>query len=142
VSDALLLDTHIALWLEHGDERLRTRTRALIDQCWQGGGTVYLSAVSAWEIALLVDTDRIELDVPTEQWVKRFLDYPGVAAAPLDPVTASRAYQFHQLEHRDPADHLLIATAIALACPLVTYDDRIARFAQRHGRKYGFAIER
>lgn len=137
---AFLLDTHIALWLDSGDARLRPKTRALIDECWQRGGTIFLSAISAWEIALLVDMDRIELDIPVAAWLARFLDRPGFEATPLEPIAASRAYQFHQLEHRDPADRLLIATAVALDCPLVTYDDRIARFAQRHGRKYGFAI--
>ncbi len=140
MSDGLLLDTHIALWLDRGDQRLRPKTRTLIDECWRGGGTIYLSAISAWEIALLVDMDRIELDVPVAKWLARFLDRPGIAPAPLDPATAARAYEFHQLEHRDPADRLLIATAIALECLLVTYDERIARFAARHGRKYGFAI--
>jgi len=43
------------------------------------------------------------------------------------------------LEHPDPADRLLIATAIELDCPLVTYDARITRFAARHGGRYGFA---
>jgi PIN domain nuclease of toxin-antitoxin system len=142
VSDALLLDTHIALWLDHGDDHLNDQTRTLIDQCRHGGGIIYLSAVSAWEIAALVDIGRIELDLPVERWVRRFLDYPGIAAAPLEPAMAARAYEFHQLEHRDPGDRLLIATAVTLACPLVTYDDRIARFATRHGRKYGFAIQR
>jgi PIN domain nuclease of toxin-antitoxin system len=58
----------------------------------------------------------------------------------LDSRTASRGDQLHPLEHRDPADRLLIATAIELACPLVTYDERIARFARRHGRQYRFAV--
>jgi len=44
-----------------------------------------------------------------------------------------------QLEHRDPADRLLIATAIELASPLVTYDERILRFASAYGRQYGFS---
>jgi PIN domain nuclease of toxin-antitoxin system len=47
VTDALLLDTHIALWLDSGDKRLRGPTQALIDGCWQNGGTVLLSAVTA-----------------------------------------------------------------------------------------------
>jgi PIN domain nuclease of toxin-antitoxin system len=63
VTDRLILDTHIALWLDSGDA-LRPPTRALIDDCWQNGGTILLSAVSVWEIALLVDTRRIELDLP------------------------------------------------------------------------------
>jgi PIN domain nuclease of toxin-antitoxin system len=58
---------------------------------------------------------------------------------PLDWRSASRSYQLHHLEHRDPADRLLIATSIELACPLVTYDERIARFGKRHGRQYRFS---
>lgn len=136
----ILLDTHIALWLDSGSDQLRPSTRTLIEDCRHDGGTILLSAVSAWEIALLVDTGRIELDLPVEAWVERFLARPGVGSAPLEYRAASRAYQLHHLAHRDPADRLLIATAIELACPLVTYDDRIARFADAHGRQYRFSI--
>lgn len=139
MTDRLLLDTHIALWLDSGDNRLQPRTRALIDGCWHDRGTIFLSAVSVWEIALLVDTGRIELDLPIAAWVTRFLDRPGIKSAPLGHRAASRAYQLHHLAHRDPADRLLVATAIDLACPLVTYDERIARFGAQHGRQYGFA---
>jgi len=139
VTSALLLDTHIALWLDSGDDRLRSSTRALIDRCWQSSGTISLSAVTVWEIALLVDAGRVELDVPIEEWVTRFLQRPGIDAAPLSHRAASRSYRFYHLEQRDPADRLLIATAIELACPLVTYDERILHFARRHGGQYGFA---
>jgi PIN domain nuclease of toxin-antitoxin system len=44
------------------------------------------------------------------------------------------------LEHRDPADRLLIATAVELDCPLVSYDQRIVRFGKKHGKQYGFAV--
>ncbi len=136
--EAVLLDTHIALWLDSGSDRLRESTRGLIDRCWQNGGTIYLSAVTAWEVALLVDGGRIEIDIPVEGWVRRFLDRPGIEAAPLHHNAAARAYTLHHLEHRDPADRLLISTAIELACPLITYDDRILAFSGRHGRQYGF----
>jgi PIN domain nuclease of toxin-antitoxin system len=139
VTDRLLLDTHIALWLDAGDDHLRSSTRALIDDCWQNGGTIHLSAVSVWEIALLVDSRRIELDLPIETWITRFLQRPGIEAVPLGHSAASRSYRLYQLEHRDPADRLLIATAIELACPLVTYDQRILHFSTDHGRQYGFA---
>jgi PIN domain nuclease of toxin-antitoxin system len=140
VTDRLLLDTHVALWLDSGDARLATVTRALIDDNWQTGGTIYLSAVTAWEVALLVDAGHIELDLPVEQWLERFLDRPGIEVVPLGYRAACHAYQLPHLEHRDPADRLLIATAIELACPLVTFDKRIDRFAKRHGRRYGFRV--
>lgn len=140
MTDRLLLDTHIVLWLDSGDERLSVSTRALIDECWRNGGTICLSAVTAWEIALLVDTGRIELDRPIEEWIGNFLDRPGIEPVPLGHLAACGAYRLHPLAHRDPADRLLIATAIALACPLVTYDERIASFARTHGRQYGFFV--
>jgi PIN domain nuclease of toxin-antitoxin system len=133
-----MLDTHIALWLDSGDDRLRPSTRALIDRCWQNGGTISFSAISTWEIALLVDTGRIELDLPVEGWIARFLERPGIEATPLGHRPASASYRLHPFEYRDPADRLLIATAIELGCPLVTYDERILRFANRHGRQHGF----
>lgn len=141
MTDRLLLDTHIALWLDSGDDRLRASTRALIDGCWQNGGAILLSAITVWEIALLLDTGRIDLDVPVAAWIERFLDCPGIEAVPLGHQAASRSYQLHHLEHRDPADRLLIATAIELACPLVTYDERIVRFGKKHGRQYRFAVD-
>jgi PIN domain nuclease of toxin-antitoxin system len=141
VTEALLLDTHIALWLDSGNERLQPSTRALIDDCWQSGGAIFLSSVTAWEIALLVDTGRIELDVPVDAWVQRFLDRPGVEAVPLAHRAAARSYQLNHLEHRDPTDRLLIATAIELGCPLVTYDGRITQFGKKRGRQQGFSIK-
>ena len=140
MTDRLLLDTHIALWLDSGDDRLRASSRALIEECWQNGGTILVSSVTAWEIALLVDTRRIDLDIPIEQWFERFVDRPGIEVVPLSYRAACRCYRLPHLEHRDPADRLLIATAIELTCPLVTYDQRIAGFAKRHGRQYGFAV--
>ena len=138
MTDALLLDTHIVLWLDKGSERLKPPTRAMIDECRRGGGTIMLSAISIWEIAMLLDARRIVFDFPLENWVDRFVAKVGIEAIPLTPRAASRAYEFHDLEQRDPGDRLLIATAIELDCPLVTYDGSILKFAKRHGRRYGF----
>lgn len=142
MNSGLLLDTHIVLWLDSGCDRLRRSTRNRIDSCWQDGGTVYLSAVSAWEIALLVDMKHIALDVPADEWVERFVGRRGVEAVPLDYRAAARAYQLAPFAPRDPADRLLMATAIGIGCPLVTYDSRIAAFAKRHGRRYAFTTAR
>ncbi len=138
---ALLLDTHIALWLDSGNDHLRHSTRALIDDCWQNGGIIFLSSVTSWEIALLVDTGRIALDMPVDDWIQRFLDRPGIEGVPLTHHAAARSYRLQHFEHRDPADRLLVATAIELGCPLVTYDERITQFAKKRGRQQGFSAE-
>ena len=135
----ILLDTHIVLWLETGDARLRPDTLGAIETCWRNGGTVLLSAISAWEIAQLVYHGRIELIVPLDGWVDRFIDRPGIEIFPPTHRSAPRAYRLDGLEQSDPADRLLIATAIEQTCPLVTYDARITAFAQTLGSSYGFS---
>ncbi len=140
MTGSLLLDTHVVLWLDSGDHRLRAGTRNTIDRLWLAGGSVLVSAVSAWEIALLADTGQISLDCPPEAWIERFLGRPGVAAVPLSWRASARAYGLPNFERRDPGDRLLIATAIELGCPLVTYDGPITDYAAGHGRQTGLRI--
>ena len=141
VSDGLLIDTHIAIWLNSGDDRLRPSTRQVIDQCWGNGGTIFFSAISAWEIALLVHVGRLDLDLPAKLWVERFVQRPGIERLPLTQFAAARSYDLEDFEHRDPADLMLVATAIERGCPLVTYDVLLTRFAETSGRQHGFAVE-
>lgn len=136
----LLLDTHIAWWLDNGDSSLRAATVEAIEEVRFAGGTIYLSAVSAWEIALLVESGRLELEVPVEDWVERFVGQAGVAAAPLSVAAAVQAYRFHPFSHRDPGDRLLMATAVELGCPLVTYDQRILAFGHRYGSQHRLQV--
>ncbi len=138
---AYLLDTHIALWLDSGDTKLRRSTRDLIDRCWLDNGVIMLSAVTAWEIGVVVERGKITLDLPPHAWVKRFLLQPGVQGVPLHPDVAARTGALTDLAHRDPGDRLLVATAIDLGCPLITYDDRIVGFAREHGSRYGLLVE-
>jgi PIN domain nuclease of toxin-antitoxin system len=135
----LLLDTHIALWLDSGDDRLGT-SRRTIERTWQEGGRLFLSAVSVWEIAVLVDKRFIELDLAVAAWVERFVGRPGIEALSLDHKAAALAYNLGDFDHRDPADRFLIATAIGHGCALVTHDDRIVRFAKGRGKQLGFVV--
>jgi len=135
----LLLDTHIVLWSGSGDAHLR-ETLVTLETCWRAGGTMLVRAVTAWEIALLSDLRRIKLDLPAADWIERFLGRPGVEAIPLSWRAACGAYGLKDLEQRDPVDRMLIATAIELKCPLVTYDQRITEFALAFGAQYRFSL--
>lgn len=140
MTDGLLLDTHIVLWLANGDVRLRAATRGLIEQRWRAGEAMLVSAVSAWEIGLLADAGRIDLGRPAAEWVGDFLQWPGVVGVPLSPTAAVSAYALEGLVHRDPADRLLVATAVELGCAFVTYDARLIAFGAAHGGACGLTL--
>ena len=90
MTDAFLLDTHIALWLDSGDDRLRHSTRALIDGCWRNGGTIFLSAVTAWEIpGQAANETRID---DGEASMKAVLK--GQVVAESDDIVACDGYQY------------------------------------------------
>lgn len=82
MTDALLLDAHIVLWLDNGDP-MKEAARTMIDQRLRAVGSGFVCAVSAWESALLADTGRISLDRSPEAWVNHFVSRPGVEAVPL-----------------------------------------------------------
>lgn len=124
---AVLLDTHAALWLDSGTE-LRAEAVAAIETAATVGG-VLVSAVSAWEIGLLVRKGRLILDLDAAAWLDRLVGQPGVRLVPLQGAAAIRSSFLPEPFHGDPADRLLVATARELGTPLVTRDARILAYA-------------
>ena len=88
-----------------------------------------VSPVSAWEIGLLVAKGRISLDRPPRHWFAYFLGLPGVRLVPLTPDAAILSSFLPGGFHNDPADRLLVSTAVVLAATLVTRDARILAYA-------------
>jgi PIN domain nuclease of toxin-antitoxin system len=117
----LLLDTHVWLWSQLSPERLsaraRKRLRAADTELW-------ISPVSVWELLLLVERGRVHLRPSAEQWMRTFFDRVPVREAALTREVAlkSRAVQ---MEHQDPADRFLAATAAVYDLTLVTADARL-----------------
>lgn len=117
----LLLDTHVWLWSLLAPERLTLAAREALEH---EENELYLSPISVWELILLVEKGRIELDSPVDAWVADVLAGAPLFEAPLT-LEATLASRRLSLEHRDPADRLLAATALAGSFTLVTVDERL-----------------
>jgi PIN domain nuclease of toxin-antitoxin system len=119
----VLLDTHTWVWWVLGSDRLGAQAAAVLegsrDRCW-------LSPISVWEIGVLVDRRRLELDRPYRPWVETARKSSGVQTAPLSHEIAIRSNEL-DLPHRDPADRLIAATAVETDMTLVTADERLLR---------------
>ncbi|MGB9885969.1 MAG: type II toxin-antitoxin system VapC family toxin [Moorellales bacterium] len=119
-----LLDTHVFLWWITDDSRLSGRAREIIGS---GENTLYLSAASAWEIAIKAGLGRLSLPDDLESFIPEQLAENGIL--PL-PVRLSHALRVHALPayHRDPFDRLLVAQAQVENLPLISGDPVIARY--------------
>jgi PIN domain nuclease of toxin-antitoxin system len=125
----LLLDTCALLWTVNGDP-LQTDARNAISKA-ASAGALYLSPVSAWEIGLLARRGRLELGIAAESYIERAFRLPGVRIAALTPEIAVRSSYLPGDLHEDPADRMLVSTAIAMGLKLITRDRRLLDYGAR-----------
>ena len=120
----IVLDTATWIWRASDPKRLTASARRAIDRAERA----LVSAISVWEVAMLVAKRRIQLDRPVEQWVDIALALPGIQLAPLEPAIAVRSTRLPGEFHPDPADRIIVATALENAVPIITPDDRIRSY--------------
>lgn len=126
----LLLDTHILVWLVVGDPRLRAAARRRVEKAAQDQ-CLWVSAITAWEIGMLVAKGRLVLDRDVTGWVQAALALPGIRLATLEPVLAIDSTRLPGALHADPADRLIVATARHLGATLVTADTALLAYGRQ-----------
>jgi PIN domain nuclease of toxin-antitoxin system len=86
---------------------------------------LFVSDISLWEVATLVELKRIRLSMGVATWLQRATAAPLVERVGISPEIAAEVANLPATFHRDPADRLLVATARALGVTLITEDTRI-----------------
>jgi PIN domain nuclease of toxin-antitoxin system len=124
----ILLDTHVLIWAMEDRRNLGIAAADIIDEATFSDGA-YVSAITCWEISMLVDKDRLGLRQGTRAWMEEVLAKPGLFLAPVESEIAIDAGQLPENPHGDPADRIIMATARALDCPLLTADQAILDYA-------------
>jgi PIN domain nuclease of toxin-antitoxin system len=129
-AEALLLDTHVWIWLVRGEDRIPRDLRELIFVA-AGAGSMLLSVMSIWELSLLDAKGRISLNLPCLAWVRTALERSGALMAPFTAEIAVESNQLPDRFHNDPIDCILVATARIEDLTLVTRDRAILDYAAR-----------
>ena len=123
----LLLDTHAAVWITEGLPLASAATEA-IDAVYRAGSAIFVSAITAWEVGLLVARNRIGLSSRPERWFQKLLGIPGVKLAQLTPDILIESSFLPGDPPRDPADRIIIATARDIGATLVTRDRLLLKY--------------
>lgn len=117
----VLLDTHVWIWVSVEDKRsLSGKADRLLRQAKQK----WISAISCWELAKLLEKKRISFSIPLVTWMRRSLNELSINIADLSPEIAVESAQLNDF-HNDPADQIIVATSRVLGMPLLTSDRRI-----------------
>ncbi|HME27387.1 MAG TPA: type II toxin-antitoxin system VapC family toxin [Acetobacteraceae bacterium] len=125
---AVLLDTCAAIWLANGDP-MSSESRAAIGMAQAGPG-VFVSPISAWEIATLVARNRLQLALAPDAWFARLTALPGVRLAPMPPALLIASAFLPGRPPRDPADRIIAATARGHDLAIVTRDSELIPYGE------------
>lgn len=109
-----------------GSSDLARAERAALDQL-DHDRRPYLSAISLWEVAMLVDLKRLALDLTLAEWLSSAAHPRTVRLIPITPQIAAGTAALPSTFHRDSADRLIVATCLDLDAPLLTHDRLIMR---------------
>ena len=112
----LLLDTHVFLWWDGDDRRLRAAARTAIASAER----IVISLASAWECAIKIGQGRLRLADSFATAIERNrFDVLPIVLAHVERVTTLPRH------HADPFDRMLIAQALVEGLTLVTHDRRL-----------------
>ncbi|MCL2088277.1 MAG: type II toxin-antitoxin system VapC family toxin [Oscillospiraceae bacterium] len=118
-----LLDTHTLIWLVEGSSKVSPKIKEALRF---SGNTVFLSAVSLWEIAIKSSLGRLELKKP----FKKLLD--DLNSTNIEILQLKNEYLLNvtalPLIHKDPFDRLIISTALAEGLTIITTDGSIQKY--------------
>ena len=117
----ILLDTHVLIWLDQDNPKLGRECRTAIDEAL-AEDDLAVSAISFWEVAMLVAKQRLAIAIALGQW-RRDLIAGGIRELPLDGRVGLLAADLEL--HRDPADRFIAATATINEATLATADQRL-----------------
>ena len=125
----VLLDTHVWVWLLNGSERLGPKARKAIQRSLVEEA-VLVSAISPWEVAMLVGKGRLVLDRDVGEWVQAALSLPGFRLEPVSPEVAVASTRLPGKIHSDPAGRMIAATTRHLGSTLITADQLLLDYGK------------
>ena len=123
----IVLDTHVWIWFISEPEVLSKQALKAVSEAVEEK-KVLISSISAWEVALLVKKKRLELSLEVSDWVTKSENLPFVQFITVSNSIAVKSVNLPQPLHPDPADRIIIATALSVGAPLVTKDIKLLNY--------------
>jgi len=123
----IVLDTDVCVLFVSNPELLSKRAKRSLDTAMEEKG-ILISSISTWEVALLVSKKRLQLTLSVTDWIGKSEALPFITFLPVDNSVAIKSVNLPQPLHNDPADRIIIATAISMGVPLVTKDKKLLKY--------------
>ena len=123
----ILLDTHAWIWWVSSPDQLSSPAIEAV-RAGAERRELYISSISAWEVAMLVKKGRLRLTLDVADWIGRCEALPLLSFVPVDNTITVLSTRLDGYPHDDPADRIIISTAQILGATLVTRDEKIRAY--------------
>ncbi len=120
----LLLDTHAFIWFVSDRKKIPEDSINLIQE---NAGELYLSSITALEIALLVKRKRLKIPKNPGSYIEEAIQYHNLHEIPVDRKILLQSSALPEI-HDDPFDRIIIATAKLHDLVLITKDTKIQAY--------------
>lgn len=122
-----VLDTNALIWWINNARKLSRKAKKAIEEA-EKKKAVYISSISILEICILVKRGRLKLDTSPDNWLRQVEALSYVHFVPMDNKIALLSVNLPDFSHKDPADRIIIATALNLGAKLITSDEKILKY--------------
>lgn len=122
----IVLDTHIIIWDALAAAKLSKTAKAKIEEADQKSALI-ICDISIWEIAMLVNKQRVQVDETPANLIRIILDSRNYTVRSISPEIAELSVNLGDEINSDPADRLIVATSIVENFPLVTADKNLRK---------------
>jgi len=113
--------------------KLSQAARAAIDAALAASAGVYVSPITAWEIATLAARGRLRMTIAPEVWFASLVALPGMRLAPMPPAVLIASATLPGTPPRDPADRIIAATSRTYGFVVITRDGELVPYGEaRH----------
>jgi PIN domain nuclease of toxin-antitoxin system len=124
----IILDTHAWIWFISNPENLSKRAKKAVKAA-VNDKSILISSISAWELALLVRKKRLKLTIEVTDWIAKSESLPFIQFVPVTNSIAVKSVNLPLPLHPDPADRIIIATALSVGASLVTKDEKLLGYS-------------
>lgn len=126
MSEVIVLDTHIWLWLINGNfDRF---TEHWLEK-FELAESLGVSPISCYEIAHANQRGRLELSYPLQEWIQQALTVAKIDIFSITPEIAIRAVNLSPI-HKDPFDRIIMATALEYGAKLASIDNLFSKYVE------------
>lgn len=125
----IVLDTHVLIWFVNNPEKISKRAYKKIDLEIKKNNNILISSITVWEIYMLVKKGRLKFSLDIDIWIEKVEQLNFLLFVPVNNKIAAKSVFLPGTFYNDPADRIIVATAMQNGATLITSDSRILKYS-------------